>query len=44
MRPGLKREYAEYISATKKDDTKARRISKILPQIVAGIGLNDKYR
>lgn len=44
LRPGQQREYAEYISAAKRDDTKDRRIAKILPMIVAGVGLNDKYR
>lgn len=44
LRRGLQREYAEYISDAKRDDTKLRRIEKILPKIVAGGGLNDKYR
>jgi len=44
LRPGLQREYADYVALAKRDDTKRRRIAKILPMIVAGIGLNDKYR
>ena len=44
LRPGLQREYAEYIAAAKRDDTKKSRIHKILPMILAGVGLNDKYR
>ena len=44
LRPGLQREYAEYIAAAKRDDTKKNRIHKILPMILAGVGLNDKYR
>lgn len=44
LRPGLKREYAEYIATAKRDDTKQRRIEKILPMIIAGVGLNDRYR
>lgn len=28
----------------KRDDTRQRRIAKVLPMIVAGIGLNDRYR
>jgi len=44
MRRGLQREYADYVSSAKRDDTKQKRIAKILPMIVAGIGLNDKYR
>ena len=44
LRPGLQREYAEYVSLAKRDDTKQRRIDKILPMILAGKGLNDRYR
>ena len=44
MRLGLRREYADYISDAKRDETKQRRIVKILPMIGAGVGLNDKYR
>ena len=44
MRLGLKREYADYIASAKRDDTKQRRIDKILPMIKAGVGLHDKYR
>lgn len=44
LRPGLKREYAEFIASAKREDTKTRRIEKILPMILAGCGLNDRYR
>ncbi len=44
LRPGLQREYADYVASARRDDTKARRIEKILPMIVAGAGLNDRYR
>jgi len=44
LRPGLQREYAEYVATAKHDETKKNRIAKILPMIVAGKGLNDKYR
>ena len=44
MRPGLQREYANYVADAKREDTKLRRIEKILPMISQGIGLNDKYR
>ena len=44
LRPGLQREYADYIADAKRDETKRRRLVKILPIIDAGIGLNDKYR
>ena len=44
MRLGLQREYADYIAEAKRDDTKLRRIEKILPMIGIGAGLHDKYR
>ena len=44
LRPGLKREYAEYVADARRADTKQRRIEKILPMIIAGVGLNDRYR
>jgi uncharacterized protein YdeI (YjbR/CyaY-like superfamily) len=40
----LKREYADYISDAKREATKQSRLAKIKPMIMAGIGLNDKYR
>lgn len=44
LRPAQRREYAEYVADAKRADTKARRIEKIVPMIVAGVGLNDRYR
>lgn len=44
LTPGKQREYAEYIASAKRDDTKQKRVDKILPMIAAGVGLNDKYR
>ena len=44
LRPGQQREYAEHIATAKRKDTRQRRIDKILPMIVAGQGLNDRYR
>ena len=44
MRPGLQREYADYIAEAKREDTKLRRLEKIMPMIGAGSGLHDKYR
>ncbi len=41
---GRQREYADYISGAKREQTKAKRLEKILPMITAGAGLNDKYR
>ncbi|NNF21505.1 MAG: hypothetical protein HKN67_06160 [Saprospiraceae bacterium] len=39
-----KREYAEYIESAKREETKLSRLQKIIPMIINGIGLNDKYR
>jgi len=41
---GRQREYAAHIASAKRDDTKQKRINKVLPMIAAGIGLHDKYR
>lgn len=38
------REFAEYILGAKRPETKQKRLEKILPMILNGIGLNDKYR
>lgn len=42
LRPGQQRQYADYIAEAKRDDTKLRRLEKILPMISAGSGLYDK--
>ncbi len=39
-----KREYADYINEAKREDTKQRRLEKIIPMILESVGLNDKYR
>ena len=39
-----RREYAEYISNTKRAETKLNRIEKITSMIPNGVGLSDKYR
>lgn len=44
LTPGRQREYAEHIASAKRNDTKQKRIAKILPMITAGVGLHDKYR
>lgn len=41
---GRQREYAEYIAEAKREDTRQKRLEKILPMIEAKVGLNDKYR
>lgn len=44
LTPGKQREYAEHISSAKREETRARRLEKVKPMILAGQGLNDKYR
>lgn len=39
-----RREYADYIAEAKREETKIRRIEKIIPMIIDSKGLNDKYR
>jgi len=38
------REYAEYISDAKREATQQKRLEKVIPMILNGVGLNDKYR
>ena len=38
------KEYTIYISSAKQDKTKHARLAKIIPLILQGIGLNDRYR
>ncbi len=44
LTPGCQREYANYVAEAKRDETKVKRVEKILPMILDGQGLNDKYR
>lgn len=39
-----KRDYTEYIQEAKRPETKQNRLEKITPMILAGMGLNDKYK
>ena len=41
---GKQREYAEYIAEAKREETKQKRLEKVLPMILVKRGLNDKYR
>ncbi|MGW8314767.1 MAG: YdeI/OmpD-associated family protein [Bacteroidales bacterium] len=41
---GRQREYATYISEARRPDTRTERIKKIIPLIMKGIGLNDRYK
>lgn len=42
--PGKQGEFLEYILTAKRAETRLSRIEKITPMIMAGVGLNDKYR
>lgn len=44
LSPYKQKEYVEYISSAKQEKTKTSRLAKILPMIMEGKGLNDKYR
>ena len=44
FKPGLQREFMEYINEAKQEATKVRRVEKIIPMIREGVGLNDRYR
>lgn len=44
LTPGRRREYADYIADAKREETRLKRIEKIMPMILAGHGLNDKYK
>jgi len=38
------REFIEYVAEAKREDTRQKRVEKIIPMILNGVGLNDKYR
>lgn len=42
--PGRQKEFAEFIAEAKQPATKGKRLDKIIPMILQGIGLNDRYR
>lgn len=44
LSPGKRREYAEHIATAKREETRQKRLIKIIPMILEGIGLSDKYR
>ena len=39
-----KREYADHISEAKREATQQKRLEKIIPMILSGVGLHDKYK
>lgn len=44
LTPGKQKEYIIYIGEAKQDTTRLNRMEKIRPMIIAGKGLNDKYK
>lgn len=44
LTPGKQREYADHISSAKREATQLSRMDKIVPMILEGKGLNDKYK
>ncbi len=44
LTPGRQKDYVEHIETAKQEQTKQRRLEKIIPMILSGIGLNDKYK
>lgn len=42
--PFKQKEFAEHISSAKREATRHSRVEKIIPMILRGEGLNDKYR
>lgn len=44
LSPGKQREYAEYISEARKEETRLRRLEKCIPLILEKRGLNNRYR
>ncbi|WP_424494722.1 YdeI/OmpD-associated family protein [Salinimicrobium sp. GXAS 041] len=44
LSPGKQKEYALYISEAKREATKKNRLDKIIPMILEGSGLHDKYK
>ena len=44
LTPGKQKEYILHINEAKQEATKLKRIDKIKPMILQGVGLNDKYK
>lgn len=44
LTPGKQKEYMLYIAEAKQEATKVKRLEKVRPMILSGIGLNDKYK
>ena len=44
LTPYKQKEYAEHISSAKREATQQSRLEKVIPMILEGKGLNDKYK
>jgi len=44
LSPGKRKEYALHIGSAKREETRQQRLQKVIPMIMEGIGLNDKYK
>ena len=44
LTPGKRKDYIEHIDQAKMEKTKLKRLDKIVPMILRGEGLNDKYK
>lgn len=44
LTPGKRREYAAHVAEAKREATRLSRTEKIIPMILSGVGLHDKYR
>ncbi|QEC43352.1 YdeI/OmpD-associated family protein [Pseudobacter ginsenosidimutans] len=44
LTPGKQKEYIVYLNEAKQETTQQKRMEKIIPMIMQGVGLNDKYK
>ncbi|MFN3405962.1 MAG: YdeI/OmpD-associated family protein [Cytophagaceae bacterium] len=44
LTPGRQKEYILYLNEAKQDATKLKRLEKVIPMILEGVGLYDKYK
>jgi uncharacterized protein YdeI (YjbR/CyaY-like superfamily) len=44
LTPGKQKEFVEHVDSAKKEETRMARWAKVKPMILAGAGLNDKYK
>ena len=44
LTPGKQREYADHVGSAKQEKTRLSRLEKITPMVLAGQGLNDRYK